>query len=97
MDKEQLLFEIEKNIKEFKAIEEKKSMIMLAIYEKSINQIKTQKFKEVEDYFKSQVNYYEQDELEYKEEIEQNIKEYKAQVEQLIEAYNYLYINQIIF
>lgn len=93
MDKEQLLFEIEKNIKEFKAIEEKKSMIMLAIYEKSINQIKTQKFKEVEDYFKSQVNYYEQDELEYKEKIEQNIKEYKAQVEQLIEAYNYLYIN----
>lgn len=93
MDKNQLLFEIEKNIKEYRLIVEKKSMVMLAIYEKNIEQIKNQKIKEIEEYFNSQIRYYEQDVSEYQEKIDLTIKEYKKQIEQLIEAYNYLYIN----
>ena len=61
MDKNQLLIELEKNLKEFNSIEEKKSMITLAIYEKQINELKTQKIQEVQNYLSNQVNFYEQD------------------------------------
>ena len=41
MDKKQLLEELEKNIKDFKMLDEKQSMLQIALYQKTIEQIKT--------------------------------------------------------
>ncbi len=92
MDKNQLLIELEKNLKEFNSIEEKKSMITLAIYEKQINELKTQKIQEVQNYLSNQVNFYEQDIKDYKENINLTVKKYTEEIDKLIKSYDYLYI-----
>lgn len=93
MDKKQILIELEKNIKDFKSIEEKNFMIMLAIYQKTTEEIRNKKLKELDEYFSNQVNYYEQNIADYQDEINLIKKEYNNQIDELIEAYDYLYIN----
>lgn len=93
MEKNELLLELEKSIKQYREIEEKSSMIMLAIYQKKIEQMRKKKIKELKKYFENQVEYYEQEIFEFQEEIALIVKKYTEQIEELVEAYNYLYVN----
>ena len=77
MDKKQILIELEKNIKDFKEIEVKNSMIMIAIYQKPAEEIKNKKLKELDEYFSNQVNYYEQNINNYKNKIDLIKNQYK--------------------
>lgn len=93
MEKKEILLELEKNIKQHREVEEKRSMIMLAIYKKRIEQIKKKKIKELRKYFENQIDYYEQEIFDFQEDITAIVKKYTEQIEELVEAYNYLYIN----
>ena len=93
MDKKQLLEELEKNIKDFKMLDEKQSMLQIALYQKTIEQIKTSKLEEVKAYFLSQEDYYHQDTNENVEVIDEIMKEYTKQIEDLVAAYDYLYMS----
>ncbi|MBR1540410.1 MAG: hypothetical protein IJ629_04515 [Clostridia bacterium] len=93
MDKKELLEKLEKNMKDLKTVDEKYSMLMLALYQKTIQEVREQKLKEVKEYFSNQVKYYNQVEADYQGPIEYAIKEYTKQIDGLIEAYDYLYMN----
>ena len=93
MEKDQLLNELKNNIEEYNALEEKTARIMYAVYDKTVNEIKNNKIKEIQEYFSNQANYYEQNTEDYRNEIDLIIKEYKNQIDSLKEAYDYLYIN----
>ena len=93
MDKKELLEELEKNMKDLKTVDEKYSMLMLALYQKSIQEVREQKLKEVKEYFSNQIKYFNQEESDYQGPIDYIIKEYTKQIDGLVEAYDYLYMN----
>jgi len=93
MNKKKLLERLEKNIKDFKTLDEKNSMLMLALYQKSVDQLKSSKLQEVKEYLIGQVNYYHQNTPKNEEIINEIIKEYTRQINELTGAYDYLYIS----
>lgn len=93
MDKILIINELNKNIKDFSYINEKITMIQLAMYKKNEKELKLRKINELKEYFNNKINFYGQDILDYQKNVNDIIKEYTNEIDKLIKAYDYLYSN----
>lgn len=89
---EEIFKKLEENIQDWSITEDEISMVELAIYQKSIEQLKNQKIIELEQYFEQQAKIYNQKSFKYQDEIEKNIIQYKKQMEKLINIYDQVYM-----
>ena len=93
MDKNQIFQSLNENICNLETIENEISMVELAIYQKSIEEIKDRKLNEVREFFRQQAILYNQNSEKYQFEINKNIEKIKEQIEKLISVYDNLYLN----
>lgn len=91
MDKIQFLNDIEKNINNYRTLDEKNAMLMIALYQKTIEEIKSKKISEINNYFSNQLKNYNKNNDENQKLVNDLIKEYSSQIDGLVEAYDYLY------
>ncbi len=93
MDKVQLFEDLNQNIQNLDNIERQISKVQLAMYEKSIQEVKERKIDELRDYFERQAKLYNQKTEKCEFEIEDKVDVYKLQMEKLITAYNNTYVS----
>ena len=92
MNKYEIYDKLNKGIKDIENVNNQIAMIELAIYQKSIVNLKEAKINEVKELFKQQALFYNQKIEQYKNEIDKIIQEYDKEMERIIRAYNSLYI-----
>lgn len=93
MDKKEIYEKICDNLKEIDETEKELCMAEFAIYEKNIEEAKTKKIKELDDFFKSQAEFYGQDISKFEKEITFNKEQYEKNIEKIVTAYDNLYVN----
>jgi len=92
MDEIQIFKELDKNVNELNLIEHDISMIEAGIYQKSLEQVKSEKLNSVREYFEKQAKTYNQKTSKHEKKIKLITEEYEKQMEKLIERYNRIYI-----
>ena len=93
MDKNELFEKLNENLENLDNVDKEIGMIELAIYQKTIEQLKNNKINEIRNFFEQQAKIYNQNSKKYEKEIENNIKKYEEQIEKLVNVYDELYIN----
>lgn len=93
MDRNEICGKICDNIKEIDETEKELCMAEFAIYEKNIEELKSKKLKELDEFFNSQAKFYSQDTAKFEKEIETNKIQYEKSMEKIVSAYNNLFIN----
>lgn len=93
MEKNQVFEKLNENLYHLENVENEISMVELAIYQKSIEELKNLKLNEIRELFEQQARFYNQKSEKYKYEIDKNIHKYKNQIEKLINVYDNLYVN----
>ena len=93
MDKNQILENLNQNLYNLDSVENEISMIEIAIYQKSIKELKETKINEVRELFEQKAIFYNQKIEKYDNEINNNIEKYEKQIDKLINAYDDLYVN----
>lgn len=93
MEKNEILENLDKNLKELDFIENEISMTKLAIYQKQIEELKNIRTNELKEYFLQNAKFYGQKSENFEEEILKYISEYINQITKIANVYNYLYLN----
>ncbi len=93
MEKNKIFEKLNENLYNLDNVESEISMIELAIYQKSIEELKEKKIKEIRDFFEQKSGFYNQRIEKYNYEINNNIEKYKNQIDKLINTYDNLYVN----
>lgn len=83
---------INENLYDLENIENKIAMVELSIYQKSINNLKDLKLREIETFFDNQAKIYNQKSVNFRNKIDNKIEKYEKQIERLISAYDNLYL-----
>ena len=93
MEENPILKKLDENLYDLENVEKETAMVELAIYQKSIEELKNQKINEIKELFEQQATFYNQKSEKYDYEINRNIENYKNELEKLIDAYDNFYIN----
>ena len=93
MERNEILEKLNENLQELDIIEREISMVELAVYQKSIENLKEYKLNEIREFFNQQSKFYCQKTEKFKKEIDKNIQKYINQIEKLINVYDNLYVN----
>lgn len=93
MEESQIFEKLNENLYNLENVENEISMIELAIYQKSIEELKETKLNETRELFKQKAKFYNQKIEKYNYEINNNIEKYKIQIDKLINTYDNLYVN----
>jgi|GEM_PF-923964 hypothetical protein len=93
MEENQIFEKLNENLYNLDNIENEISMIELAIYQKSIEELKNKKINEIREFFEQKARFYNQKTEKYNYEINNNIEKYKIQIDKLINTYDNLYVN----
>ena len=93
MEKNQIFEKLNENLYDLDDIENEISMIELAIYQKSLEELKDTKTKELRDFFEQKARFYNQKIEKYNYEINNNIEKYQIEIDKIINTYNDLYVN----
>ena len=93
MDKNQILKKLNDNLQELSNVENKIAMIQLALYQKSLEELRENKLNELNTYLEQQAKFYNQDVKNYRNKIDEIIENYNKQIKELISSYDYLYVN----
>lgn len=92
MEKNQIFEKLNENLYDLENVENEISMVELAIYQKSIEELENLKLKELREFFEQQARFYNQKSEKYKDEIDKNIEKYKSQIEKLVNVYDNLHV-----
>ena len=90
MEENQIFEKLNENLYNLDNIENEISMIELAIYQKSIEELKNKKINEIREFFEQKARFYNQKIEKYNYEINNNIEKYKIQIDKLINTYDNL-------
>lgn len=93
MEENQVFEKLNENLYNLDNVENEISMIELAIYQKSLEDLKDTKINEVREFFKQKARFYNQKIEKYNNEINNNIEKYEIEIDKLINSYNNLYVN----
>ncbi len=93
MDTNELIKKTNDNLLMLEDVNKEISMIELAIYQKSIEKIKSQMINETRDFLEKQAINYEQKYEKYQNQIISNMEKYVKKLEALVNAYDNLYLN----
>ena len=93
MDTNELIKKTNDNLLMLEDVNKEISMIELAIYQKSIEKIKSQKINETRDFLEKQAINYGQKYEKYQNQIISNMEKYVKKLEALVNAYDNLYLN----
>ena len=93
MEKNQTLERLNKNLYALNDVENEIAMIELAIYQKSLEDLKNKKINEVKDIFNQKAKFYNQKIEKYDIEINDCIKKIQLEMDKLINSYDNLYVN----
>lgn len=93
MEENQVLEKLNENLYNLDKLENEISMIGLAIYQKSLEELKNTKINEVREFFKQKARVYNQKIENYSNEINNNIEKYEIEIDRIINIYNNLYVN----
>lgn len=93
MKKNQIFEKLNENLYNLDHVENEISMIELAIYQKSIEELKDTKINEIREFFEQKAKFYNQKIEKYNNEINNNIEKYQIEIGKLINTYNNLYVN----
>ena len=93
MEENQIYEKLNENLLNLEKVENEITMIELAIYQKSLDDLKNKKLKELKEFFEQKANYYNQKTEKFNNEINRNIDEYELQIDKIINAYDSLYIS----
>lgn len=92
MEENNVLENLNENLKSLNDVENEIAMVELAIFQKNIENIKNNKLNEVRQLFEQKARLYNQKSENCKDKIESNIEKYKVQIEKIIELYENLYV-----
>ena len=93
MDKENILKKLSENIQNIEEIDNQIAMVGLAIYQKNIEKIKSQKIQEIRNFFNENAKRYNQKSENFSDKIDNCVKEYSERIDCLIESYDNMYLN----
>ena len=93
MEENQVLEKLNENLYNLDKLENEISMIELAIYQKSLEELKNTKINEVRELFYQKARVYNQKIENYSNEINNNIEKYEIEIDRIINIYNNLYVN----
>ena len=93
MEKNQILERLSRNLYTLNDVENEISMIELAIYQKSLEDLKNKKINEIKETFKQKAKFYNQKIEKYDGEINNSIEKIQIEMDKLINLYDNLYIN----
>lgn len=93
MEKNQTLERLNKNLNALNDVDNEIAMVELAIYQKSLDDLKNKKINEVKDAFKQKAKFYNQKVEKYDTEINDCIKKIQLEMDRLINSYDNLYAN----
>lgn len=93
MDKNQILQDLNENIKNIDNLDNELAMINLAIYQKSVDSIKKEKIQNLKNYFENETSKYGINADKYKDEIKLNLDKYEEQINKLVNVYDDMYLN----
>lgn len=93
MDTNELIKKMNDNLLMLEDVNKEISMIELAIYQKSIEKIKSQKINETRDFLEKQAINYGQKYEKYQNQISSNMEKYVKKLEAVVNAYDNLYLN----
>ncbi len=92
MEENHIYEKLNENLLNLENVENEISMIELAIYQKSLDDLKNRKIKELKELFEQKANFYNQKTEKFNTKINKNIEEYELQIDRIINAYDSLYI-----
>lgn len=93
MDKVEVFKKLNENLINLNKVENKISILKLAIYQKEIELAKEKILNELKKYFDNQLKIYYQKEIKFQGIVKENIKILNNQIDSLIELYDELYLN----
>ncbi len=93
MDKEQILIELDENLKSLDDLNKEIFMTLLAIYQKRIEKLKNTNIKEFKHRISQQAEYYSQNISKYNSEIEKYTEEIEKEMDLLVDSYDEIYVN----
>ena len=93
MDKEQILIELDENLKSLDNLNKEIFMTLLAIYQKRIEKLKNTNIKEFKHRISQQAEYYSQNISKYNSEIEKYTEEIEKEMDLLVDSYDEIYVN----
>ena len=93
MEENQVLEKLNENLYNLDNVENEISMIELAIYQKSLEDLKEKKINEIRELFQQKARFYNQKIEKYSNEINNHIEKYQMEIDKLINSYNSLYVN----
>lgn len=93
MDKNQILQDLNENIKNIDNLDNELAMINLAIYQKSVDSIKKEKIQNLKNYFENETSKYGVNADKFKDEIKLNLDKYEEQINKLVNVYDDMYLN----
>ena len=89
----QILEDLNGNLQELNTVENKIAMLQLALFQKSLENLRKDKLNEMKQYFEQQAKFYNQNIKDYQNNINEIIDDCNNQLKELINSYDYLYIN----
>lgn len=93
MEENQIFEKLHSNLYDLDNVNSEISMVELAIYQKSIEELQKTKLNEIREFFEQKAKFYNQKIEKYNYGINRNIEKYKNQMNKLANAYNNLYVN----
>lgn len=93
MEENQIFEKLNENLYNLDNVENEISMIELAIYQKSLEDLKDTKKDELREFFEQKAKFYNQKIEKYNYEINNNIEKYQIEIDKIINTYNNLYVN----
>ena len=93
MEENQIFEKLNENLYNLDNVENEISMIELAIYQKSLEDLKKTKKEELREFFEQKAKFYNQKIENYNYEINNNIEKYQIEIDKIINTYNNLYVN----
>ena len=93
MEENQIFEKLNENLYNLDNVESEISMIELAIYQKSLEDLKDTKKDELREFFEQKAKFYNQKIEKYNYEINNNIEKYQIEIDKIINTYNNLYVN----